>query len=516
MRCKLPIGIQTFSLIREEGHCYVDKTPLVARMAAEGKYYFLSRPRRFGKSLLVSTLAEAFAGHRALFEGLYLANHWDWERRSPVIRIDLGQGVVRSREDLERRLMRNLGLLAETHDHTLSARTPDEALEELVLFMHHTTGERVVVLVDEYDKPILDNLHDPAQARLIRDALRSLYSVIKIQDAHLRFGFLTGVSKFSKVSLFSGLNNLIDITLDPRYATLCGYTQQELQSVFADYLEDVDLEQVRHWYNGYNFLGERVYNPFDVLLYLDSRLLRPYWFESGTPTFLVELMRRRGFDAAALEQIEVTDRLLGSFDIDAIEPETLLFQTGYLTIQGERGMPGAAIYQLGLPNQEVRQSLSDHFLAELSRSGQRQDRNKLGLYDALEADDPAALERLFHAFFAAIPHDWYRNNQLAGYEGYYASVVYCYFAALGIDLIAEDATNHGRIDLTVRHRGRVWLIEFKVNEMTQPGRALDQLKARGYAAKYAGSPVTLIGIEFSRESRNLSRFEWERLTPAPG
>ncbi len=374
MRCKLPIGIQTFSLIREEGHCYVDKTPLVARMAAEGKYYFLSRPRRFGKSLLVSTLAEAFAGHRALFEGLYLADHWDWERRSPVIRIDLGQGVVRSREDLERRLMRNLGLLAETHDHTLSARTPDEALEELVLFMHHTTGERVVVLVDEYDKPILDNLHDPAQARLIRDALRSLYSVIKIQDAHLRFGFLTGVSKFSKVSLFSGLNNLIDITLDPRYATLCGYTQQELQSVFAE----------------------------------------------------------------------------------------------------------------------------------------------LGLYDALEADDPAALERLFHAFFAAIPHDWYRNNQLAGYEGYYASVVYCYFAALGIDLIAEDATNHGRIDLTVRHRGRVWLIEFKVNEMTRPGRALDQLKARDYAAKYAGSPVTLIGIEFSRESRNLSRFEWERLTPAPG
>jgi len=216
-------------------------------------------------------------------------------------------------------------------------------------------------------------LHDPAQARLIRDALRSLYSAIKIQDAHLRFGFLTGVSKFSKVSLFSGLNNLIDITLDPRYATLCGYTQQELQSVFAE----------------------------------------------------------------------------------------------------------------------------------------------LGLYDALEADDPAALESLFHAFFAAIPHDWYRNNQLAGYEGYYASVVYCYFAALGIDLIAEDATSHGRIDLTVRHRGRVWLIEFKVNEMTQPGRALDQLKTRGYAAKYAGSPVTLIGIEFSRESRNLSRFEWERLTPAP-
>ncbi len=478
MRCKLPIGIQTFSLIREEGHCYVDKTPLMARMAEEGKYYFLSRPRRFGKSLLVSTLAEAFAGNRALFDGLHLAEHWDWTRKSPVIRIDLGEGVMRGRDQLETSIRTGLGECAANYGLVLLDAEPHLMLRELVQRLHRDSGERVVVLVDEYDKPILDNLGDPGRALEIRDALRSLYSVIKIQDAHLRFGLLTGVSKFSKVSLFSGLNNLKDITLDPRFATLCGYTQQELEAVFVAYLDGVDLEEMRHWYNGYNFLGERVYNPFDVLLYLDTRLLRPHWFETGTPTFLIDLMRRRGFDAPQLEGLEVTDRLLGSFEIDAMEPETLLFQTGYLTILGERGMPGAAIYRLGFPNQEVRQSLTDHFLAALSRSGHRQDGNKLALYDALEADDPAALEPVFHAFFASIPHDWYRKNELAGYEGYYASVVYCYFAALGVDLIPEDATSHGRIDLTVRHRGRVWLIEFKVNELSRPGRALEQLKAR--------------------------------------
>ncbi len=439
-------------------------------MVDEGKYYFLSRPRRFGKSLLISTLAEAFAGNRALFDGLHLAGHWDWSRKSPVIRIDLGEGVMRGRDQLETagpyRVARERRRIL---DWRSKDAEPHLMLRELIHRLHRDSGERVVVLVDEYDKPILDNLEHPERAREIRDALRSLYSVIKIQDAHLRFGFLTGVSKFSKVSLFSGLNNLKDITLDPRFATLCGYTQQELERVFGAYLDGIDLGQLRHWYNGYNFLGERVYNPFDVLLYLDTRLLRPHWFETGTPTFLIDLMRRRGFDAPQLEGLEVTDRLLGSFDVDAMEPETLLFQTGYLTILGERGMPGAAIYRLGFPNQEVRQSLTDHFLAALSRSGHRQDGNKLALYDALEADDPTALEPVFHAFFASIPHDWYRKNELAGYEGYYASVVYCYFAALGVDLIPEDTTSHGRIDLTVRHRGRVWLIEFKVNGAPWPG-----------------------------------------------
>jgi len=507
---KLPIGIQTFSLLREEGYCYVDKTPLIARLADEGRYYFLSRPRRFGKSLLVTTLAEAFAGNRALFEGLYLADHWDWARRHPVIRMDLGQGVIQSRQRLDERLLRILGMEAEAHGEVLDSHHPADAFEELIHKLHRGCGQRVVVLVDEYDKPILDNIEHPERARELRDGLRNLYSVIKAQDAHLHFGLLTGVSKFSKVSLFSGLNNLKDITLDARFATLCGYTQAELESVFAEHLHGVDMAEVRRWYNGYNFLGERVYNPFDVLLYLDNRRFRNYWFETGTPSFLVELMRRRGFSAPRLENLEVTERLLGSFEVDDMEPETLLFQAGYLTILEERGLPGVEAYRLGFPNQEVRQSLSDHYLAALSRAGSRQDENKLALYRALEADDPAALEGLFRAFFAAIPHDWYRKNQLAGYEGYYASIVYCYFAALGVDVIPEDSSNHGQIDLAVRMPGRVWLIEFKVSETDTAGAALTQIRERGYAAKYAGQGISLIGVAFSPAERNVVGFAWER------
>ena len=368
----------------------------------------------------------------------------------------------------------------------------------------------MVVLVDEYDKPILDNMEDPARAREIRDGLRNLYSVIKAQDAHLHFGLLTGVSEFSRVSLFAGLNNLKDITLDARFATLCGYTQAELETVFAGYLHGVDMTEMRRWYNGYNFLGERVYNPFDVLLYLDNRRFRNYWFETGTPRFLVELMRRRGFPAPRLENLEVTDRLLGSFEVEELTPETLLFQAGYLTILEERAMPGAEAYRLGFPNQAVRQSLTDHYRGVLSRAGSRQDEHKLALYRALEADEPAALEGLFRAFFAAIPHDWYRKNRLAGYEGYYASIVYCYFAALGVEVIAGEASHHGRIDLAVRMPGRVWSIEFKVSETDTAGAALSQIRQRGYAARYAGQRVSLIGVVFSPEARNVVGFAWER------
>jgi hypothetical protein len=240
----------------------VDKTPLIAQLGDEGKYYFLSRPRRFGKSLLVSTLAEAFADNRALFAGRYLNGHWDCGRHRPVIRIDFGLGVIQDRDGLDRRIHRMLDLQAQAQAQGLrtpASPGPADALEELILALHQASGERVVVLVDEYDKPILDNVTQPERAAELRESLRNLYSVIKAQDAHLRFGLLTGVSKFSKVSLFSGLNNLEDISLDPRFATLCGYSQTELVMVFAERLVGVDLAEVHRWYNGYNFLGERVY-----------------------------------------------------------------------------------------------------------------------------------------------------------------------------------------------------------------------------------------------------------------
>ncbi|MDS4058214.1 MAG: AAA family ATPase [Candidatus Contendobacter sp.] len=509
---KLPIGIQTFREIREEGYYYVDKTPLVARLADEGKYYFLARPRRFGKSLLVSTLAAAFAGERELFAGLHLEDHWDWNRRHPVIVLDFGEGILGDVDSLAASVAVQLEECAAAHGVTLPANPYIHLrLHGLIRALHAATGERVVVLVDEYDKPILDHLHQPERALELREGLRNLYSVLKSQDARLRFVLLTGVSKFSKVSLFSGLNNLEDLTLDQRFATVCGYTQAELEGTFAAWLEGVDLAELRQWYNGYNFLGESVYNPFDILLYLRNRQFRSYWFETGTPTFLINLLKERRYPLATLDDLEVGETLLSSFDVGFIEPETLLFQTGYLTLRQQLRQAGRIKYRLGYPNQEVRMSLNEVLLNQLAPDLQRREQTQNRIFTALDTDDPDALRAAFHAFFASLPHDWHRRNDIADHEGYWASLVYCYFAALGLTVIPEDVTNHGRIDLTIQWAGRAWLLEFKVVELSEPGRALEQIQARGYHQKYAGQPVTLIGMEFSRAERNLVGFEWRRM-----
>jgi hypothetical protein len=268
-RKRLPIGIQTFREIREENCYYVDKTGFALRLTEEGKYYFLSRPRRFGKSLFLDTLAELFSGSEELFRGLEAHGRWDWSRRFPVIRLSFGGGVLQSRAELDRRI---LALLRNNAERLrLSCRDPDDPVgcfAELIASAHAAHGERVVVLVDEYDKPILDNLTRPDIARANRDGLRNLYSVIKDNDAHVRFAYLTGVSKFSKVSLFSGLNNLRDITVSAEYSALCGYTEADLDNTFAPELTGLDRDQIRTWYNGYNWTGEAVYNPFGVLLLL--------------------------------------------------------------------------------------------------------------------------------------------------------------------------------------------------------------------------------------------------------
>jgi len=354
---KLPIGLQNLREMRTQGYAYVDKTPFVAHLAEQGKYYFLARPRRFGKSLFVDTLAEAFAGSRELFAGLYLEQHWDWNRNYPVLRFDFSPGVLCSREALDRRIIVQLDEAALRWNLTLTRDDIPSRFEELVLRLTEKIGQPAVVLVDEYDKPILDNLATPDLAAVMRDGLRNLYSVIKRLDPRLKFVLLTGVSKFSKVSLFSDLNNLEDLTLDPRVATLCGYTEPELTATFADYLEGVDLAEVRHWYNGYNFLGEPVYNPFDILLYLRHRHFKAYWFETGTPTFLIKVLEQNQVTLADLDGVEVGESLLSRFDVERLEPETLLFQTGYLTIDRSWADAAGYHYRLVYPNHEVRLAL---------------------------------------------------------------------------------------------------------------------------------------------------------------
>jgi len=464
---------------------------------------------------LLDTIAEVFAGNEPLFRGLEIHPHWDWSVRFPVIRISFGGGVLRDRQELDERIGELLEDNARRLGVTVAAPTRPGQLARLIVEAEALTGQRAVVLIDEYDKPILDNLTRPEAAREMRDGLRNLYSVLKDNDAHLRFAFLTGVSKFSKVSIFSGLNNLNDITVDARYSALCGYTQADVDQVFAPELPGLDRAEVRRWYNGYNWTGEAVYNPFDLLLLFAKREFRAFWFETGTPTFLVDLLTARGFFTPDLARLHSSEALLSAFDVEHIAPEALLWQTGYLTFHGSRRTGARIEHTLGYPNLEVQTALNDALLKGLMGDPMAAERAQSRLYDTLVGGDFAALRAHVQALFEAIPHHWHDNNPIARYEGFYASVFYSHIAALGLDLTPEDATAHGRIDLTLRFEAQVWLFEFKVVELAPAGRALQQLKDRGYADKYRalGQPIHLIGIEFSREQRTLVGFEVETLVP---
>ena len=512
-RRRLPIGIQAFGKLRADNSYYVDKTAYICRLLDEGSHYFLSRPRRFGKSLFVDTLKELFEGNESLFEGLYIHDRWDWSVRHPVVRLDFSGGNFKDPGYVEAALMEQLAAAERRAGVVSEYATAPGRFAFLLEALHDRAGQPVAVLVDEYDKPILDALEVPDIARANRDFLRGLYAIIKASDAHIRFTFITGVSKFSKVSLFSGLNNLTDITLEPEYSALCGYTDADLDAVFAPELPGLDRDQIRDWYNGYSWLGdEKVYNPFDILLLFRRRRFAAYWFETGTPTFLVETLCQRHIRSLDLDEMEGSDALLSTFDVDDIATEALLFQTGYLTILDAEDLGGEMLYQLGYPNREVRQSLNRSLLRYLVKDATRQTANSRRLYRLLEVNDFAGLETLFHAFFASIPYEWYRNNDIAQYEGYYASVFYSYFAGLGLDIRVEDSSSHGRLDMAVLFNGCVYLFEFKVVELASAGAAMAQLKERRYADKYRGlgQPIYLIAVEFSKDERNLAAFDVEQ------
>ncbi len=506
----LPIGMTSLRKIRTRDCHYVDKTDHLRRLVEGGDYYFLSRPRRFGKSLLVDTLQELFEGSEELFRGLAVHDGWDWSARHPVVRLDFGGGDFGDpdgvREETESQLKAAERLAGiEPGSARVSIR-----FRELIAALHERTGQRAVVLVDEYDKPILDALGDRDLARANRDFLRSLYGAIKACDRQLRFVFLTGVSKFSKAGLFSGLNNLRDITLAPEFSDICGYTDAELDAVFAPELEGLDRDEIRRWYNGYNWCGpEKLYNPFGVLLLLAERRFGNYWFESGTPTFLVETLARRGLPTPDLDGMTGSESLLSAFDVDNISVEALLFQTGYLTIAGEED--GGRRYRLDYPNLEVRQSLGEALLGELLPAEARKKTGRLRLGELLEANDFKRIGTLFRGVFAAIPHQWYMNNPVAKYEAHYASVIHSCFLMEGFEPVAEDSGSRGRADMAIRADGRVYLFEFKVVERGREGTAIAQLREKGYADKYRhfGRSVHLIGVEFSREERNVVGFDCE-------
>ena len=526
-RRRLPIGIQTYRQIREEGYYYVDKTVHARQIAnGSGKHYFLSRPRRFGKSLFVDTLKELYEGSEPLFRGLAVHDAWDWSKRHPVVRLSFAGGNFKRPAELHASVMRQLAASERRAGLPASGvPTPAGRFADLLEALHERTGERVVVLVDEYDKPILNALEGPApsgergetpaaanpQATANRDDLRGLFGTLKDCDAHVELTFITGVSKFSKVSLFSDLNFLTDLTLDPRYAAICGYTEVDLDTVFAPELPGLDRDQIRAWYNGYNWRGrERVYNPWAILHLFASREFETYWFETATPRFLIDTLLRRGFTAPDLENVHANAALLAKFDVDTMATEALLFQTGYLTIVDEERHDGQPLYRLGYPNREVRRGLNESLLDVLV-SNWRSAGDAGALRRLLAAEDWTGLEALFRKLLAGIPHDWHRRNDIARYEGYWSSVFYAWFQASMDGVSVEDATSRGRLDMAVVLGGNVYLFEFKVAERSEQGAALAQLQARRYADKYRarGRMVHLIGVEVSAKKRNITVFDVE-------
>ncbi|AEF19335.1 MULTISPECIES: ATP-binding protein [unclassified Hydrogenobaculum] len=505
----LPIGIQTFRDIIEGGFYYVDKTHFIPKLTS--KYYFLSRPRRFGKSLFLDTLKEAFSGNKELFKGLYLYDNWDWEKKYPIIKLDLSQAYPDTEENLIKSLDSFLKAVAKEHQITLEEEILGLRFKELIQKLYEKYNQKVVVLIDEYDKPILDVIEDIEKARRNRDILKKFFEILKPSDPYLKLAFLTGVSRFSKVSIFSGLNQLNDITIDPSFATVCGYTQSELESVFEDRLKDFDKEKIKVWYNGYAWLGESVYNPFDILLLFDKKMFKPYWFETGTPTFLIKMFMKNRYYIPELENLEVGDEILSNLDVDNIRVENLLFQAGYLTIK--EFMEEDGVYILSYPNLEVRKSLNNALLFYLDFDASKITKTEFNIRQILKEKNIDKLKDAIYTFFASIPHDWYRKNDIDSYEGFYASIVYALFNGAGLNVIAEDNTNKGQIDLSVFNQDSVYIIEFKVVEDKEEGLALKQIKERRYYEKYMGKykEIYLIGIEFSKEKKNIVSFEWERV-----
>ena len=516
---KLPIGYSSLNEIISGACVYVDKTPHVYRLTTGGKYYFLSRPRRFGKSLFIDTLKQAFLGNHNLFQGLYLEKNWDWSQTYPVIHLDFAAGIITSRAELDHAIHRMF------HDHcekyALKTDDPNIAIrfENLILALKQKYQQNVVILIDEYDKPILDNIDKTELAIELREGLKNCYSVIKKCDAAIKFVLITGVSKFSKVSLFSGLNNLNDITLNEKYADICGYTQTELHQSFNAYLQKVDPQQLKYWYNGYNFAGksvQNVYNPFDILLFIENgQQFKNYWIQSGNPSFLLKLLQKNQYYLPDIEQLTADDTLLDSFDIEQLAIIPLLFQTGYLTIKNTTtsAFDQTVRYVLDYPNHEVRMSLNTQLIHYFVNDAKLLDTSRSQMETALLTQNFDLFKTTLSQFLASIPYAWYTHNKLPHYEGFYATLVYSLLNAMGLDAIPEDTTNRGRIDLSVKILDQYYLLfEFKVQKQATAQSALQQIKDRRYPEKYAaqGLPIYLVGLIFDEEARNVVDFAWEQ------
>lgn len=506
MSNRYPVGIQDFAELRSNHYVYVDKTMYIEKLFEHGKYYFLSRPRRFGKSLFVSALHYLFQGKKELFTGLHIAERWNWAQTNPVIKIsfnDIGhkdKGLMQAINDA-------LDAIAHPYGLTLDAQYPDGKFKELIQSLAQRYAQ-VVVLIDEYDKPIIDYLGvDTAKALENRDTLKTFYSILKDADPFLKLLFMTGVSKFSRVSIFSDLNNVTDLTTDREFSGVCGITQEEMEIYFASELQLADSEKIKSWYNGYSWhLPNKVYNPFSLLHFFRSKEFKNYWFETGTPTFLVNLSKTQNlYD---FEQITTDSSGLNAYDIENLRLIPLMFQTGYLTIvEVDEELD---LYKLDYPNREVRQSylnmLADSYIQDSLNTGRVWANH---LLKALESGEINALTSLFNALFKSIPYEiWQKEN-----EHFYHAILHLTFRLLGIFVHSQVQTADGRLDALVHTKERIYAFEFKLDGSAEA--ALAQIKQKAYLQPFFHQNKTCIaiGVNFSKVDKKVESLLAEVLFP---
>jgi hypothetical protein len=518
LKKKLPIGIQTFSEIIQDGYVYIDKTAHIHTLITTGKCYFLARPRRFGKSLLVSTLSEIFSGNKKLFAGLAIESlPYDW-KQYPVVSISFSDIDCTNPENLNISLKRYLQRIAKQYQIDLeTVNTPGAMLQDLV----ETLAEHnnVALLIDEYDYAILKHIHNPEMANTMREAIKNFYAIIKGLDKHLKFVFLTGVSKFSKTSIFSGLNNLNDISLDNTYNRLLGYTKDEIIRYFEPYLTEAAhqnkysmeqlLNEITIWYDGYQFSSQetatKIYNPFSVLLFLEKKQFSNYWFETGTPTFLINLLKANNYPIQDFDQIKATSGELSQFEVDAIDLKTLLFQTGYLTIKSYNN--DTRNYMLGFPNKECIDSLAEHIIKSMTTlPGSQLNDVVFLLHKAFEQNTIEQILTILTGLFASVPYTIH-----IGEEKYYQTIFYLVLKMIGAEIVVEEPTNIGRIDAVIQTKNTCFIIEFKINDSAT--NALKQIKAKKYYQKYEsmGKKIIFIGIAFDTATKNVSDIKHEQL-----
>ncbi len=508
---KYPIGIQSFEKLRTEGCVYVDKTEYVYKLASTGCYYFLSRPRRFGKSLLLSTMKAYFEGRRDLFDGLAIERlEQDWTEY-PVLYLDLNTGDYTKEDGLEERLDRTIGQWEELYGK--SDGSPSLRFESMVKRAYEKMGRKVVVLIDEYDKPLVETIDNRELQEKYRTSLKTFYSVLKTQDQYIRFAFLTGVSKFGKVSVFSDLNNLEDISLDARYAAVCGITEKEMHTYFEESIHilakatkktyEETCAELKKQYDGYHFCEdcEGMYNPFSLLNTFKSEKFGKYWFSTGTPSMLAKLMQETNCSIEKLEGTTATADLLGSIETMHSNPIPIIYQTGYLTIQGYDAEFGK--YILGFPNKEVEYGFTDYLLRYFVPSKERDTEFDIDNFviDVRNGKAEEFMKRL-RAMFAGNSYEIVGDREI-----YFHNAVQLTFKLMGFYTDVEQTTSEGRIDLVVETRDYIYVFEFKLDGSAE--EALRQIDDRDYPLQYSvsGRKVFKIGVNFSSETRNIT--DWK-------